>query len=65
MPIADIVLWEQETAELVGFAIVSPYHNLRFHFPAGALSDDIGVESVTWAVGCSSGASRLALAQGP
>src|SRR4030042_370158 len=43
------VLWEDSHGQLLGFAIVSIYRNLHFHFGPGALTAKIGQEMMAWA----------------
>ena len=43
------VLWEDTDGQLLGFAIVSAYRNLHFHFGPGALTPKIEREMMAWA----------------
>jgi len=46
----NTVLWEDARGQLRGFAIVSTYDNLHFHFRRGSLTAGVEREMVTWAV---------------
>jgi mycothiol synthase len=47
---SNTVLWEDASGELLGFAIVSQYNNLRFHFQPGSLTSHIERQMMDWAV---------------
>lgn len=44
------VVWEDPRGALAGFAIVSRYHNLHYHFHPDALGPGVEQEMVGWAV---------------
>lgn len=46
------MVWEDHNREVVGFAIVDPYHNLHFHFRPGYLTLDHEQAMIAWAVEC-------------
>lgn len=47
---ANTVVWQEAGGQLVGFAIVSQYNNLRFHFRPGSLTTDVEQEMMAWAM---------------
>ena len=49
---SNTVIWEDASGELLGFAIVSQYNNLRFHFRPGSLTSHIERQMMDWATAC-------------
>lgn len=47
---ANTAVWEDASGVLLGFAIVSQYHNLHFHFRPGSLTKHVEQEMMDWAV---------------
>jgi ribosomal protein S18 acetylase RimI-like enzyme len=47
---SNAVLWEDEDSQLTGFALVSRYRNLHYHFRPGGLTKDVEKTMVDWAV---------------
>jgi len=46
----NTAVWEDTHGGLVGFAVVSQYNNLHFHFSPGSLTDDVEREMMDWAM---------------
>jgi ribosomal protein S18 acetylase RimI-like enzyme len=46
----NALLWEDEDSQLTGFALVSRYRNLHFHFRPDELTKDVEDAMVNWAV---------------
>jgi mycothiol synthase len=47
---ANTAVWEDASGVLLGFAIVSQYNNLHFHFRPGSLTKDAEQEMMDWAI---------------